>query len=241
MAFETGRNSWESYEAWPPREGIQDRKLNFAADAKLSFDAPRDENAFDTYLSDPAHPVPYRHRPIQPTYGPGSQWGEWLVQDQRFVYQRPDVLGLATEPLKTDLVIAGDVVAHIFASTTGSDADWIVKLIDVYPENDEKLPGYQLMIADEVFRARFRNSFEKPERVEPNRVYEYPVDLHSANHVFRQGHRIMVQVQSTWFPLIDRNPQTYVDNIYKASAADYQPATQKIFRKSYIQLPVVER
>jgi hypothetical protein len=150
-------------------------------------------------------------------------------------------LGLATEPLKTDLVIAGDVVAHIFASTTGSDADWIVKLIDVYPENDEKLPGYQLMIADEVFRARFRNSFEKPERVEPNRVYEYPVDLHSANHVFRQGHRIMVQVQSTWFPLIDRNPQTYVDNIYKATAADYQPATQKIFRKSYIQLPVVER
>jgi uncharacterized protein len=241
MAFETGRNSWETYEAWPPRESIKDRHLNFAADSKLSFDASRDENAFDSYVSDPAHPVPYRHRPIQPTYGPGSQWGEWLVQDQRFVYQRPDVLGLATEPLKTDLVIAGDVVAHIFASTTGSDADWIVKLIDVYPENDEKLPGYQLMIANEVFRARFRNSFEKPERVEPNRVYEYPIDLHSANHAFRQGHRIMVQVQSTWFPLIDRNPQTFVDNIYKAAAVDYQPATQKILRKSYIQLPVVER
>jgi len=111
-------------------------------------------------------------------------------------------------------------------------------LIDAYPENDEKLPGYQLMIADEVFRARFRNSFEKPERVEPNRVYEYAIDLHSASHVFRQGHRVMVQVQSTWFPLIDRNPQTFVDNIYKATAADYQPATQKIFRKSYIQLPV---
>ena len=238
MAFETGRNSWESYEAWPPRQGIQDRKLNFAANSKLSFDASRDDTAFDSYVSDPAHPVPYRHRPIQPTYGPGSQWSEWLVQDQRFVYQRPDVLGLATDPLSTDLVIAGDVVAHIFASTTGSDSDWIVKLIDAYPENDEKLPGYQLMIADEVFRARFRNSFEKPERVEPNRVYEYSIDLHSANHVFRPGHRVMVQVQSTWFPLIDRNPQTYVDNIYKATASDYQPATQKIFRKSYIQLPV---
>jgi uncharacterized protein len=238
MAFETGRNSWESYTAWPPVEGIEQRKLNFAANSKLTFDPQHDENAFDSYVSDPAHPVPYRHQPIQPTYGPGSQWSEWLVQDQRFVYQRPDVLGLATDPLSKDLTIAGDVVAHIFASTTGSDADWIVKLIDVYPQNDEKLPGYQLMLANDVFRARFRNSFEKPERVEPNKVYEYTVDLHSANHVFRPGHRVMVQVQSTWFPLIDRNPQTYVDNIYKATAADYQPAIQKIFRKSYIQLPV---
>jgi putative CocE/NonD family hydrolase len=238
MAFETGRNSWEKYEAWPPREGIQDRHLNFAADSKLSFDPSRDGEAFDAYVSDPAHPVPYRHRPIEATYSAGSEWPVWLVQDQRFVYQRPDVLGYATEPLSTDLVVAGDVVAHLFASTSGSDADFVVKLIDAYPENDEKLPGYQLMIADEVFRARFRNSFEKPERIEPNRVYEYAIDLHSANHVFRPGHRLMVQVQSTWFPLIDRNPQTFVENIYKASAADYQPATQKIFRKSYIQLPV---
>jgi hypothetical protein len=237
MAFETGRNSWESYGAWPPRDGIQQRKLNFAADSKLSFEPSRN-TGFDSYVSDPAHPVPYRHRPIQPTYGPGSQWSEWLVQDQRFVYQRPDVVGFATDPLATDLVIAGDVVAHIFASTTGSDSDWIVKLIDAYPENDEKLPGYQLMIADEVFRARFRNSFEKPERVEPGRVYEYSIDLHSANHVFRPGHRVMVQVQSTWFPLIDRNPQTFVDNIFKATASDYQTATQKIYRSSYIQLPV---
>ncbi len=237
VAFETGRNSWENYNAWPPTEGIQQRHLNFAGNGKLSFDA-RDDNGSDSYVSDPAHPVPYRHQPIQPTYGPGSQWGEWLVQDQRFVYQRPDVLGLATEPLSTDVVIAGDVVAHIFASTTGSDSDWIVKLIDCYPENDEKLPGYQLMIANDVFRGRFRNSFEKPEPVEPNKVYEYTIDLHSANHVFRPGHRIMVQVQSTWFPLIDRNPQKYVDNIYKATAADYQAATQKVFHKSYIQLPV---
>ena len=238
VTFETGRNTWENYAAWPPTDLIQQKHLNFAASEKLSFDASRDPEAFDTYLSDPAHPVPYRHRPINALYGPGSTWPEWLVQDQRFVYQRPDVLSYATEPLSTDLGVTGDVVAHLFASTTGSDADWIVKLIDVYPENDEKLPGYQLMIANDVFRARFRNSFEKPERVEPNRVYEYAVDLHSADHVFKQGHRVMVQVQSTWFPLIDRNPQTFVENIFKATAADYQPATQKIFRKSYIQLPV---
>ncbi len=238
VMFETGRNTWESYAAWPPIEGIQQKHLNFAANGKLSFDPSRDPESFDTYLSDPAHPVPYRHRPINALYGPGSAWPEWLVEDQRFVYERPDVLSYATEPLSTDLVVTGDVVAHLFASTTGSDADWIVKLIDAYPENDEKLPGYQLMIANDVFRGRFRNSFEKPERVEPNRVYEYSVDLHSADHVFKQGHRVMVQVQSTWFPLIDRNPQTYVENIFKATAADYQPATQKILRKSYVQFPV---
>ena len=164
------------------------------------------------------------------------------MEDQRFVDQRPDVLSWSTEPLKEDLVVAGNVVAHLFASTSGSDSDWIVKLIDVYPENDPKLPGYELMIDNEVLRGRFRNSFENPERIEPGKVYEYPVDIHFANLTFRPGHRIMMQVQSTWFPLIDRNPQTFVANIYKATAADYQSATQKIFRSanhsSYIQLPV---
>jgi putative CocE/NonD family hydrolase len=227
MTFETGRNTWENYQAWPPRDGIQMRKLSFAGGDKLSFDPPHDPEGFDAYISDPAHPVPYRHRPINALYGPNSAWPEWLVEDQRFVYQRPDVLGLATEPLQSDLTVTGDVVAHIFASTTGSDSDWIVKLIDAYPENDPKLPGFQLMIANDVFRGRFRNSFEKPERVEPGKVYEYTVDLHSADHVFR-----------TWFPLIDRNPQTFVENIFKAKAADYQPATQKVLHKSYIQLPV---
>jgi putative CocE/NonD family hydrolase len=244
MAFETGRNTWERYEAWPPKEGIQMRKLYTAPAGALSFDTPRDnsDSAFDSYVSDPAHPVPYRPRPIPATYERNSGWPTWLVGDQRFVDLRPDVASWSTEPLKDDVVIAGDVVAHLFASTSGSDSDWIVKLIDVYPENDEKLPGYQLMIDNEVFRARFRNSFEKPERVEPGKVYEYPVDIHSANHDFRRGHRIMVQVQSTWFPLIDRNPQTFVENIYKAAAADYQAATQKIFRSakypSYVELPV---
>ncbi len=247
MTFETGHNAWTKFNAWPPAEGIEKRKLYTSSSGALSFDPPRDasDSAFDSYTSDPAHPVPYRHRPIPPTYSQNSGWPSWLVEDQRFVHLRPDVLSWSTEPLKDDVVIAGDVVAHLFASSSGSDSDWIVKLIDVYPENDAKLPGYQLMISNEVFRARFRNSFEKPERIEPGRVYEYPIDIHSANHDFRPGHRIMVQVQSTWFPLIDRNPQTFVENIYKASAADYQPALQKIFRSTkyatYIELPVQRR
>src|ERR1043166_1807244 len=244
MTFETGRNSWERHDGWPPSDGIQKRKLYLTAGSGLSFDAPRDnsDSAFDSYVSDPAHPVPHRHRPIPATYERASGWPDWLVEDQRFVHLRPDVLSFSTSPMKDDMVIAGDVVAHLFASTSGSDSDWIAKLIDVYPEDDPKLPGYQLMICDEVFRARFRQSFEKPGPLEPNKVYEYAIDLHSANHVFRRGHRIMAQVQSTWFPLIDRNPQTFIENIYKASAADYQPATQKIFRSakypSHVLIPV---
>jgi uncharacterized protein len=241
-AFETGRNTWQHYDAWPPKAGIELRKLYTSASRRLSFDPPQGASDFDSYISDPAHPVPYRHRPIPATYGGNSGWTQWLVEDQRFVDLRPDVLSWSTEPLKHDVVITGDVVAHLFASTSGSDSDWVVKLIDVYPENDPKLPGYELMIDNEVFRARFRSSFEKPERLEPGKVYEYPIDIHSADHDFRSGHRIMVQVQSTWFPLIDRNPQTFVENIFKAAAADYKPATQKIYRSSkyasYIQLPV---
>ena len=165
-----------------------------------------------------------------------------LIEDQRFVHLRPDVLSWSTEPLKNSLVVAGDVVAHLLASTSGTDSDWIVKLIDVYPENDEKLPGYQLMIDSEVYRARFRNSFEKPEALRPNQPYEYAIDIHATDHEFRPGHRVMVQVQSSWFPLIDRNPQKFVENIYAAKASDYQAATQKIFRSSkyasYVELPV---
>ena len=244
MAFETGRNTWERYDAWPPKDGIQMRKLYTSAAGKLSFDPPRDSsaNAFDAYISDPAHPVPYRHRPIPPTYSPNSGWTQWLVEDQRFVDQRPDVLSWSTAPLASDLVISGDVIAHLAASTSGSDSDWIAKLIDVYPENDVKLPGYELMIDNEVFRGRFRNSFEKPERVDPGKIYDYAIDIHSANHAFLQGHRIMLQVQSTWFPLIDRNPQTFVENIFRAPASAYQTATQKIFRSTanptYVELPV---
>ncbi len=148
------------------------RKLYTSAAGALSFDAPRDnsDNAFDSYVSDPAHPVPYRHRPIPPTYSSNSGWTQWLVEDQRFVALAAGRAELVDRAAEDDPVIAGDVVAHLFASTSGSDSDWIVKLIDVYPENDEKLPGYQLMIDNEVFRARFRNSFEKPEAFEPNQV-----------------------------------------------------------------------
>jgi uncharacterized protein len=234
--FQTGSDVWTSFDAWPPKEA-QTKHLYFQADGKLSFDAPETDakNAADSYISDPAHPVPYRRRPVDVTYPsdhPGG-WFTWLVQDQRFVDARPDVLTWQTSVLQDDVTVAGSVVAKLFASTTGSDADWIVKLIDVYPEKveeDWKLSGFELMIADEIFRGRYRNSFEKPEAITPNQVTPFSVDLHSANHVFKKGHRIMVQVQSTWFPLYDRNPQKFVPNIFAAKDADYQKATQTVYR-----------
>jgi putative CocE/NonD family hydrolase len=205
--------------------------------------------AFDAYFSDPAHPVPYRHRPVDMTYPndhPGS-WYTWLVQDQRFVDGRPDVLTWQTGILQDDVTIAGSVVAKLFASTTGSDADWIVKLIDVYPERvdeDWKLSGFELMIADEIFRGRYRNSYQKPEAITPDQVTPFTEDLHSANHVFKKGHRIMVQVQSTWFPLYDRNPQKFVSNIFEAKESDYQRATQTVYRSkqfpSSVEVMVLE-
>lgn len=252
--FETGSNQWKSYAAWPPKTGVEIRKLYFHADRKLSFDAPTDENgAADSYLSDPANPVPYYPRPIAPTY-PGPEWPVWLLQDQRFADHRPDVLSWETDVLGDDVAVAGDIVADIFAATSGTDSDWIVKLMDVYPENyqpsqsqkeltKKDLSGYQLIIADEVFRGRFHNSFEKPEPLPSNQPLEYKIDLHTNDHVFKKGHRIMVQVQSTWFPLIDRNPQKFVLNIFEAKAEDYVKATQTIYRSkerpSSILLPVV--
>jgi uncharacterized protein len=239
LLFQTGSNTWVQFDSWPPREG-QKRNLYFHEDGKLSFEAPQSESAqaFDGYVSDPAHPVPYRTRPIDMTYPedhPGS-WYTWLLQDQRFVDNRPDVVSWQTEELKEDVTLAGQVTAKLFASTTGSDSDWIVKLIDVYPEKyaeNWKLSGFELMIADEVFRGRFRNSFEKPEPLTPNAVTPFTIDLHTANHVFQKGHRIMVQVQSTWFPIIDRNPQRYVPNIFEAKESDYQKATQRIYRSRH--------
>ncbi len=249
LMFETGSNRWQRFDLWPPKTGVATRELYMHADRELSFDAPAAQEsatrAYDAYVSDPANPVPYRHRPIGPTY-PGPGWPTWLVEDQRFVADRPDVFTWTTEPLAEDVSIAGDIVAHLFASTTGTDADWIVKLIDAYPErypDDPAMNGYQLMIADEVFRARFRRSFERPEPIVANQVTPYTIDLHTNSHAFLKGHRIMVQVQSTWFPLIDRNPQTFVPNIFSARAADYRKATQRIFRSpkypSHVTLPVV--
>jgi uncharacterized protein len=236
LLFQTGSDKWVQFDSWPPRDA-QKRHLYFHEDSQLSFEPPAFalREAYDSYLSDPAHPVPYRHRPIDMTYPadhPGG-WYTWLVEDQRFVDQRPDVLTWRTEELQREVTLAGQVTAKLFASTTGSDSDWIVKLIDVYPQQYEqnwRLRGYELMIADEVFRGRFRKSFEKPEPITPKSVTPFTIDLHTANHVFNKGHRIMVQVQSTWFPIIDRNPQKFVPNIFEAKQSDFQATTQRIYR-----------
>ena len=248
--FETGANEWRSYDSWPPKREVTERKLYFQPGGKLAFEPPpatKPDSAFDAYVADPAKPVPYRVRPILPTYGPGSTWSTWLVDDQRFASDRPDVSVWQTAPLEDDIVIAGDVLAKIFASTSGSDADFVVKLIDVYPDKydaNPKMGGYQLMVSNDVLRSRFRKSYEKPEALTPNKVEEIPVDLHTQSYRFKKGHRIMVQVQSSWFPLIDRNPQTFVPNIYEAKPSDFRAATQRIFRSpqqaSFISLPVVQ-
>ena len=245
LVFQTGSNRWERYNSWPPKS-VEPRNLYFAANGRLSWEPPtEDGDAFDTYLSDPAHPVPYRHQPISPTY-PGGAWPTWLVEDQRFVANRPDVRTWETEPLQEDVKIAGDIVAQLYAATSGTDSDWVVKLIDVYPEfypDDSSLAGYQLMIADEILRGRFRESFEHPKALVPNEAAAYRIDLHTNDHSFLKGHRIMVQVQSTWFPLYDRNPQTFVENIFEARQSDYRVATQRVYRSkslaSHVVLPVI--
>jgi putative CocE/NonD family hydrolase len=232
LLFETGANAWQTFDQWPPREAAK-RKLYFRENGRLAFDPPGEaREAFDSYISDPAHPVPYRHRPVEPTY-PFAGWPQWLVEDQRFIHLRPDMLSWESDPLTEEVSLAGNIVARLYASTSGSDGDWIVKLIDVYPEDHPKEPsmgGYQLMVANEVFRARFRKSFEHPEPVVPHRVTEYEIGLHSRHHRFLKGHRIMVHVQNTWFPLIDRNPQKYIPNIFRAQESDFQKATLRVYR-----------
>jgi len=238
VVFEGGSNRWRRFDAWPPTDAVTKKSLHFQANGKLSFDsAPAKSNStYDSYVSDPAHPVPYRNRPVLPTYYPGgSGWTTWLTEDQRFVNRRPDVLSWQTDPLPSDVSIAGDIIAHLFASTTGTDADWVVKLIDVYPDRMEdapKMSGYQFMVANDVFRGRFRKSFEKPSPITANTVQEYTIDLHTQSYRFLAGHRIMVQVQSSWFPIIDRNPQTYVASIFQAKQSDFRPATERIYRTS---------
>jgi len=230
--FESGSNKWRTFTAWPPKEAVT-KSLYFGANGLLSVNAPRTQGN-DSFVSDPAHPVPYRNRPIEPTYYPrGSGWGPWLTEDQRFVQNRPDVLSWSTDPLTEDLVLAGDVTARLQVSTTGRDADWIVKLIDVYPEENTantKLGGYELMVANDVFRSRFRDSFERPKAMVPNQVTAITIDLHTQSYRFQKGHRVMVQVQSTWFPLIDRNPQTWVPNIFEAKDGDFRAQTHRVWR-----------
>ncbi len=248
MVFESGSNQWKQYDSWPA-PGVQTRSLYFHGDGRLSFDAPTTAAAAaDSFVSDPANPVPYRKRPIEATYAStGSKWYTWLLQDQRFLSDRRDVLRWSTEPLTEDVVVAGDIAAKLFVSTTGQDADWVVKLIDVSPDDDAdaKRRGYQLMVANEVFRSRFRDSFERPVAMTPNAVTPITIDLHTQSYRFLKGHRIMVQVQSTWFPLIDRNPQTWVPNIFEATESDFKAQTHRVVRTaaaaSRVELQVLPR
>ena len=242
LTFETGSGKWVRNDAWPAKSGVTGKNLYFRAGGLLSFDPPvtpakaeaASRDTVDAFVSDPAHPVPYRHRPIEPTYYPkGSGWYTWLTEDQRFAAARPDVLTWETPPLTEDVVIRGDIAAHLFASTTGQDADWIVKLIDVYPEDyapNPKMGGYQFMVANDVLRGRYRKSFEHPTPIPPGVIQSYTVDLHTQDYRFLKGHRIMVQVQSSWFPIIDRNPQTWVPSIFKAKASDFRAQTHRVFR-----------
>jgi len=244
--FETGSNRWKAYDQWPPA-GFQERRLYLRPSGEASFEPPAESgDAFDSFISDPNRPVPYRERPIPETYGGSPGWNTWHADDQRFAESRPDVAVWQTKPLDSDLTIAGDVIADLFASTSGTDSDWVVKVIDVYPPSvpeDPPMGGYELMIGADVLRGRFRNSFEKPEPVTPGKPFEYRVDLLSHDHVFRKGHRIMIQVQSTWFPIIDRNPQKFVPNIFEAKESDFQAATQRVYRSrahpSAVVLPVL--
>ncbi len=239
-SFQSGTDRWMSYDEWPPKDSV-DRNLYLAANGTLTFTKPSDPKAYTQYVSDPADPVNYRKRPIEATYAPtGSRWYAWLAQDQRPYDQRSDVAVWETPVLSKDVTVTGNVIADLLASTSGTDSDWVVKLIDAYPPDakEKQMDNYQLMIAEEIFRGRYRTSFEHPDAIPANKVEEYKYSLHAADHVFLKGHRIMVQVQSTWFPLYDRNPQTFVPNIMTANPADYVKATQKIFAGSHLILPV---
>ena len=250
--FETGANQWMRYDSWPPK-GTTTSRLYLGPHGRLSFDASKLVYGYDEYVSDPGSPVPYVRRPVKPTFQDYAKpiveptdWPNWLVQDQRFVERRSDVLSWSTKPLSTDLHVVGNVAAELFASTSGTDSDWVVKLIDVYPEDssDKNMRGFELIIASDIFRARFRNSFEHPEPVPSNKPFKYAIDLHSTAHCFRKGHRIMVQVQSSWFPLYDRNPQKWIPNIFDARQIDYVKAAQRIYHggkePSLIIMPVLE-
>ena len=238
-SFRTGENKWHRYAIWPPRQGFHEANLYLEPGQQLSLTAPKgkDEVAA-TYVADPADPIPYRHRPIQSTYGQGSQWRTWLVEDQQFVSGRKDLANFETPELKKDVTVTGDVVADLFAATTGSDTDWVAKLIDVYPD------GYELMVAEEILRGRYRKSFTDPEPVKPGEVAEYKWSLHGTDHTFLKGHKMMVEVQSSWFPLYDRNPQTWVPNIMTAPASGYKAETLTIYASpkypSHLELPLAD-
>ena len=253
-AYESGTNVWQKLPSWPPDLCKADcaavgTRLYLHA-GSLNFNAPgKDETAFDAYVSDPARPVPFRARPIQPIgYDNGLTWPNWLADDQREASGRTDVLVFTSDVLTQPVKISGQPVANLVASTSGTDSDWVVKVIDVYPEEvagQPKMGGYQWMISADIFRGRYRESLETPKAITSGEPLLYRFSLPPANHVFLPGHRIMVQVQSSWFPLYDRNPQTFVPNIFWAKPQDYRKAEQRIYhgpgQESFIELPIVAK
>jgi putative CocE/NonD family hydrolase len=253
-AFETGTNTWRRLANWPAgcESGctVRPAPLYLAPGLKLGFDAPKDGGPqFEEYISDPAKPVPFRARPIQPVgYENGLTWSQWLVDDQREASGRPDVVAFVSDTLKAPVKISGQPIANLMASTSGTDSDWVVKVIDVYPDEvagQSALGGYQLMVSADIFRGRYRESLENARPIASDKPLLYRFALPTANHVFLPGHKIMVQVQSSWFPLYDRNPQTFVQNIFWAKPADYRKATQRIYhapgQASFVELPVVTK
>ena len=231
--FETGSNKWKTYDHWPP-SNAREEDLYIIANGKLSFSAPADSNSFDEYISDPAKPVPFINNINI------GMTREYMVDDQRFASRRPDVLTYQTDVLSEDITVAGPLTASLFVSTSGTDSDFVVKLIDVYPDDAPdnnpnftgmKMGGYEMLVRGEPMRARFRKSFEKPEAMPPNKVEKIEYVMPDVNHTFMKGHRIMVQIQSSWFPLVDRNPQKFVD-IYKATDADFQKATERVYHSA---------
>jgi putative CocE/NonD family hydrolase len=242
--FQSGSNTWRTYDSWPPRQS-KAVDLYLRSNGTLSFDPPAKGDAeFAQYISDPANPVPYRQRPISPTY-PAGDWRTWEAADQRFTDHRPDVISFVSAPLDRNLTVTGPLSAELFASTSGTDSDFIVKLIDVFPEDAvqeawkleagpapgqyaKSMNGYELPIAMEIRRGRYNHSYERPEPLTPGKPERYAIPLRDHDHVFLKGHRVMVQVQSTWFPVIDRNPQKFVPSIYTAKASDFESATQRV-------------
>jgi putative CocE/NonD family hydrolase len=251
-AFETGTNVWRRLPSWPAgcESGCTPKPtpLYLNGNLKLSFSEPkRGDSAYDEYVSDPAKPVPYRARPSQPVgYTGRFTWPQWLVDDQREASGRPDVAVFTSEVLREPVKISGQPMANLVASTSGTDSDWVVKLIDVYPDEvagDEQMGGYQLMVSADIFRGRYRESLENPKAVAADKPLLYRFALPTADHVFLPGHRMMVQVQSSWFPLYDRNPQTFVPSIFSAKPENYKKATQRVYhapgQESFIELPLV--
>ena len=247
--FRTGANKWDRLQKWPPacESGCaaQMKSLYLEPNQGLGFTVPAaSSSGYDEYISDPAKPVPYLTRPVR--FSDSDRWKQWLVTDQRFVADRPDVLVYQSAELDRPVRISGAPVADLVAATSGTDADWVVKVIDVYPDEVPSQPemgGYQLAISMDIFRGRYRDSFEHPAAIPAEKPQRYRFTLPTVNHVFLPGHRMMVQIQSSWFPLYDRNPQTYVPNIFFAKPADYVKATQSVFHSgeqaSAVWLPLV--